>query len=83
MCLSLMPPLCSPLCPPQALPCPSAHYYFIVWFCIPSTEAEVEGRPLALLLTHVGRSLPQREETKQREEIANGGPGMRTLPTLN
>lgn len=28
-------PLSTAHCPPLALPCPSAHYYFIVWFCIP------------------------------------------------
>lgn len=57
----------APLYPPLLLPCPSAHYYFIVWFCIPFTQAAVEGRPLALLLTHVRGSLPQQGEPKQLE----------------
>lgn len=60
-------PLSTGLCPPLPLPCPTAHYYFIVWFCIPFTQAVVEGRPLALLLTHVHGFLPQQGETKQQE----------------
>ena len=61
------PPLSTALYSPLPLPCPSAHYYFIVWFCIPFTQAAVEGRSLALLLTHVHGFLPQQGETKQQE----------------
>lgn len=60
-------PFPPPFGPPLPLLCPSAHYYFIVWFCIPFTQAVVEGRPFILLLTHVHGFLPQQEETKQQE----------------
>lgn len=80
MCLSPLPP--PPICPPPTLPCPGAHYYFIVWFCIPFTPAVVEGRPLGLLLTHVRGSLPQREETKQQEGDSQSGPRHLNSPHL-
>lgn len=60
-------PLSTGLYPPLPPLCPTTHYYFIVWFCIPFTQAAVESRPLALLLTHVHGVLPQQGDTKQQE----------------
>lgn len=45
MCMSLIPHSPPPLAPALLLLCPSAHYYFIVWFCIPFSLAVVKGRP--------------------------------------